>query len=35
LGGNILFLDGHVDWRPFRLMRFRLQAGSNGPQFYF
>jgi prepilin-type processing-associated H-X9-DG protein len=34
LGGNILYLDGHVAWRNFRDMRFRLQA-QGGPKFYF
>jgi len=35
LGGNILFLDGHVAWRSFRDMRFRLQPPAGGPLFYF
>jgi len=38
LGANILFLDGHVAWRNFRDMKFRLQAppsGGGGPLFYF
>ena len=36
-GGSILFLDGHVDWRPFESMR--LQTFHGGPQgnnnYYF
>jgi prepilin-type N-terminal cleavage/methylation domain-containing protein/prepilin-type processing-associated H-X9-DG protein len=28
MGGNILFLDGHVAWRPFSEMRQRLASGN-------
>ncbi|MGN6555085.1 MAG: type II secretion system protein [Verrucomicrobiota bacterium] len=28
-GGNIVFLDGHADWRKFRDMRIRTWAGSD------
>ena len=28
-GGQILFLDGHVGWRQFKLMRFRYITGSD------
>jgi prepilin-type processing-associated H-X9-DG protein len=35
-GGNILFLDGHVTWRNFKDMRYRLTApNSSSPSFYF
>src|SRR5262245_53605744 len=35
-GGNILFLDGHVTWRNFKDMRFRLTPpNSSSPSFYF
>ena len=27
-GGNILYVDGHVEWRPFALMDYRV--GSSG-----
>jgi prepilin-type N-terminal cleavage/methylation domain-containing protein/prepilin-type processing-associated H-X9-DG protein len=32
-GGNILFMDGHVDWRPFKDMKLRAQSGN--VQFWF
>ena len=32
LGGNILFLDGHVDWRPFDMMKNRL---FSWPHFWY
>ena len=32
-GGNILFLDGHVTWRPFTDMRIRCNAGN--VEFWF
>jgi prepilin-type N-terminal cleavage/methylation domain-containing protein/prepilin-type processing-associated H-X9-DG protein len=32
-GGNILYMDGHVDWRPFKSMFKRAQAGD--VQFWF
>jgi len=32
-GGNILFLDGHVAWRPFSEMRLRCSAGN--VEFWF
>jgi prepilin-type N-terminal cleavage/methylation domain-containing protein/prepilin-type processing-associated H-X9-DG protein len=28
-GGNILFLDGHVEWRPFSKMEIHWSGGSN------
>jgi prepilin-type processing-associated H-X9-DG protein len=35
-GGNILFLDGHVTWRNFRDMRYRMTApNTSSPGFYF
>jgi prepilin-type N-terminal cleavage/methylation domain-containing protein/prepilin-type processing-associated H-X9-DG protein len=32
-GGNIVFLDGHVEWRPFEQMRAGRTSG--GPSFYW
>jgi prepilin-type N-terminal cleavage/methylation domain-containing protein/prepilin-type processing-associated H-X9-DG protein len=40
-GGNILFLDGHVDWRVFDVnpkksqMRYRYSPGAGGPFFWW
>ena len=34
LGGNILYLDSHVDWRKLNEMKARYQAGSS-PYFWF
>ena len=34
LGGNILFLDNHVEWRPFRQMQVRT-AASLPTRFWF
>jgi prepilin-type N-terminal cleavage/methylation domain-containing protein/prepilin-type processing-associated H-X9-DG protein len=36
-GGNILFLDGHADWRPFKQMRIRAFCGegSGTPSFWW
>lgn len=36
-GGNILFMDGHADWRPFKLMHKRAYSGrGNGnPMFWW
>ena len=34
LGGNILFLDGHGEWRPFKQMQPRVSQGS-GPFFWW
>lgn len=33
-GGNILFLDNHVDWRNFKEMKIRTQEGFS-PQFWW
>jgi prepilin-type N-terminal cleavage/methylation domain-containing protein/prepilin-type processing-associated H-X9-DG protein len=33
-GGNILYMDGHVDWRPFGSMKMRADQGG-GVQFWF
>ena len=35
LGGNILFLDGHGEWRPFKQMVPRTQMAGNGPYFWW
>jgi prepilin-type processing-associated H-X9-DG protein len=41
IGGNILFLDGHVDWRTWNQlpaksqMRMRYSPGSGGPFFWW
>jgi hypothetical protein len=32
-GGNILFMDMHVDWRAFKEMTHRASAGNT--QFWF
>jgi prepilin-type N-terminal cleavage/methylation domain-containing protein/prepilin-type processing-associated H-X9-DG protein len=32
-GGNVLFLDGHAEWRPFDTMR--IQSQHDGNNFYF
>lgn len=29
-GGNVLFMDGHIDWRPFSEMQNRLLGGGDG-----
>lgn len=34
-GGNILFLDGHNEWRPMRSMSLRYLAGSGRPAFWY
>jgi len=34
-GGNQLFLDWHVEWRPFHQMRVRTRANSPGPNYWF
>jgi prepilin-type N-terminal cleavage/methylation domain-containing protein/prepilin-type processing-associated H-X9-DG protein len=34
-GGMILFLDGHVAWRPFRDMQIRYKVGGSRPIFWF
>jgi prepilin-type N-terminal cleavage/methylation domain-containing protein/prepilin-type processing-associated H-X9-DG protein len=35
-GGNILFLDGHVEWREFEnIMRLRYRAGGGRPAFWW
>jgi len=33
-GGNVLFLDGHTQWRDFRLMKIRTAAGVR-PEYWF
>lgn len=33
LGGNVIYMDGHVCWRPFSDMR--VQSGSYNPQHWF
>ena len=36
LGGNVLFLDGHVDWRNFDAMKSRIMSESHGlPHFWY
>ncbi len=34
-GGNLLFLDGHVGWRPFKEMLPRYQPSSSSMPWYF
>jgi prepilin-type processing-associated H-X9-DG protein len=37
-GGNLAMLDGHVEWRPFKLMQVRTNPTVNGqsiPSFYW
>ena len=34
-GGNISFLDGHVDWRPFQQMTNKVDAQDGVPEFQF
>jgi prepilin-type N-terminal cleavage/methylation domain-containing protein/prepilin-type processing-associated H-X9-DG protein len=36
-GGNIMYMDGHVDWRPFSQMRIRAFCGqgSGTPSFWW
>jgi prepilin-type N-terminal cleavage/methylation domain-containing protein/prepilin-type processing-associated H-X9-DG protein len=36
-GGNILFMDGHVDWRPFAEMKIRAFSaqGTGNPSFWW
>jgi prepilin-type processing-associated H-X9-DG protein len=35
-GGNILFLDGHVEWRDFGSMKLQLMdAGPRGNNNYY
>lgn len=33
IGGNVMFLDGHVEWRPFSEMQVR--TGNASPQHWF
>jgi prepilin-type processing-associated H-X9-DG protein len=33
-GGNILFLDGHTQWRDFGLMKIRTAPGIR-PEYWF
>jgi prepilin-type N-terminal cleavage/methylation domain-containing protein len=33
-GGNLLFLDNHVEWRSFKAMQYRFTAG-NSPRWYW
>jgi prepilin-type N-terminal cleavage/methylation domain-containing protein/prepilin-type processing-associated H-X9-DG protein len=35
LGGNVLFADGHVVWRPFSEMKWRALSTSYGAAVYF
>lgn len=35
LGGNVLMLDGHVEWRPFAAMAVRTQNGAIVPYFWW
>jgi prepilin-type N-terminal cleavage/methylation domain-containing protein/prepilin-type processing-associated H-X9-DG protein len=35
LGGNVLMLDGHVEWRPFAAMAIRTQNGGTVPYFWW
>ena len=36
-GGNIMYMDGHVDWRPFSQMRIRAWCGlgTGSPSFWW
>jgi prepilin-type processing-associated H-X9-DG protein len=34
-GGNILFLDGHVSWRPLKQMQSRYNTGDRDIRFWF
>jgi prepilin-type N-terminal cleavage/methylation domain-containing protein/prepilin-type processing-associated H-X9-DG protein len=34
-GGNILFLDAHVAWRPFKQMQSRYNTGNRDIRFWF
>jgi prepilin-type N-terminal cleavage/methylation domain-containing protein len=34
-GGNVLYLDEHVQWRPFSEMRWRASGTGNNPWFYW
>jgi prepilin-type processing-associated H-X9-DG protein len=34
-GGNVGFVDGHVQWRPFSQMQIRWQFGSSNPYFWW
>lgn len=34
-GGTILFLDGHVVWRPFKQMLYRYNTGNRDVRFWF
>jgi len=33
-GGNVLFLDGHVQWRPFSEMQLRLDLANRPPHYW-
>ena len=33
-GGNLLFIDGHVDWRPFKQMKRRYYVPGS-PYWYW
>jgi prepilin-type processing-associated H-X9-DG protein len=36
VGGNVLFLDGHVDWRNFDAMKSRIMSETRGlPHFWY
>ncbi|MBX3744237.1 MAG: type II secretion system protein [Verrucomicrobiae bacterium] len=34
-GGNLLMLDGHVEWRKFNLMRVRTSPNQSSPAFWW
>lgn len=34
-GGNILFVDGHASWRPFRNMGMRYDCQDRDVRFWF
>jgi prepilin-type N-terminal cleavage/methylation domain-containing protein/prepilin-type processing-associated H-X9-DG protein len=34
-GGNVAFLDGHVEWRPFSQMVLRTSSGALGAYFFW
>ena len=34
-GGNLLFLDTHVEWRAFKKMRLATQTAATSPQFWW
>jgi prepilin-type N-terminal cleavage/methylation domain-containing protein/prepilin-type processing-associated H-X9-DG protein len=34
-GGNVLFLDGHTSWRPFKAMKMRYNCNDRDVRFWF